>query len=214
MIQPKVPIALEGWPFIAFFAFLTLVTAMLEFVTGSIFFLIITCFVLWFFRDPERFVPFEEDAVVSPADGKVIIIKEVEDDRFTGLKAQKISIFMNVFNVHVNRIPIAGKVEKVLYKPGKFYNADSRKAELENEYCASVLTTNSGKKLAVVQISGLIARRIVCWIEPGDKLRTGERIGLIRFGSRVDIYLPPEADLKVEVGDMVRGGESLLARLS
>ncbi|MBM9520950.1 phosphatidylserine decarboxylase family protein [Desulforhopalus vacuolatus] len=214
MIQPKVPIALEGWPFIAFFAFLTLVTAILGNVPGALVFLILTCFVLWFFRDPERFVPFEDDAVVSPADGKVIIIKEVEDERFTGLKAQKISIFMNVFNVHVNRIPIAGKVEKIVYKPGKFYNASSTKAELENEYCASLLTTSSGKKIAVVQISGLIARRVVCWLEPGDKLRTGERIGLIRFGSRVDIYLPLDADLKVEVGDMVRGGESLLARLS
>ncbi len=213
MLTPKIPVAKEGYPFIGLFAFFTLVLAALSCVSGAILLAGITLFVLFFFRDPERFVPDEEDALVSPADGKVIVVEDVDDQRFTNDKAKKISIFMNVFNVHVNRIPISGKVQRILYKPGKFYNADSSMAELENEYCASIIATEKGRQLAVVQIAGRIARRIICWLEPKDSVSTGERFGLIRFGSRVDLYLPAESEIVVKKGDRVQAGESILARL-
>lgn len=214
MRSPKIPVAKEGYPFIAFCAFLTLVLAAINFIGGAIFSLLLTTFVLVFFRDPERFVPFEKNVVVSPADGKVILVDEGEDQRFTNRKGKRICIFMNIFNVHVNRMPISGKVENIIYKPGKFYNADSTKAELENEYCASIIETENEKKIAVVQIAGLIARRIICWLEPGDSITTGQRFGLIRFGSRVDIYLPEDTKITVIKGDKVRAGESILAHLN
>jgi phosphatidylserine decarboxylase len=174
----------------------------------------VTTFVLCFFRDPERFTPAAEDIMVSPADGKVIIIETVTDDTFTKGQAYKISIFMNVFNVHVNRVPIHGTVEEILYRPGKFYAADSQRGALQNEYCGTVLRTSSGSKVAFVQIAGLIARRIVCWLEPGDKVSKGRRFGLIRFGSRVDLYLPLDTEIQVRVGQKVRAGETPIARLS
>jgi phosphatidylserine decarboxylase len=120
---------------------------------------------------------------------------------------------MNVFNVHVNRVPCGGKVEKVVYKPGKFYSADSAQGGLENEYCATIISTAQGKPLAFVQIAGLIARRIVCWLEPGDELIRGSRFGLIRFGSRVDLYLPLETKVFIKEGDKVRAGETVLGYL-
>ncbi len=213
MNTPKIPVTLEGLPFIFFFAFLTLVTAALGFPAATVVLLLFTFFVLWFFRDPERFVPSEEGVVVSPADGRVIRISEVDENRFTGERARKVSIFMNVFNVHVNRMPISGSVDKITYRPGKFYSADSPRAEMNNEYCAALIVTPGGSRIAVVQIAGLIARRIVCWLEPGDRLKTGERFGLIRFGSRVDLYLPVDAEILVNEGDRVCAGESTLASL-
>ncbi len=213
MLPVKTPVAKEGYPFIGFAAFLTLVLAAIGCVSGTVSALVLTTFTLFFFRDPERFVPAEDDAVIAPADGKIIIVKETCDQQFTGQKAQKISIFMNVFNVHVNRIPFAGVVQKIIYRPGKFYNADSTKAELENEYCATILATEKGKKIAVVQIAGLVARRIVCWLEPGDTAGKGRRFGLIRFGSRVDLYLPEEAEICVKKGEKVRAGETVIARI-
>ncbi len=213
MLPVKTPVAKEGYPFIGFAALLTLVLAALGCVSGTVFALALTTFTLFFFRDPERFVPFEDDAVISPADGKIIIIKETYDHRFTEQKVRKISIFMNVFNVHVNRMPFAGEVQKIIYHPGKFYNADSSKAELENEYCAAIVATEKKKRFAVVQIAGLIARRIVCWLEPGDTPAKGVRFGLIRFGSRIDLYLPEEAEICVKKGEKVRAGETVIARI-
>lgn len=213
MLTPQVPVAKEGYPFIAFAAFSTFILALLDLPTATILSCIVTTFILCFFRDPERFVPTSDDALVSPADGKVITVERVQENPFTHMEAQKISIFMNVFNVHVNRIPFPGRVEKILYKPGKFYSADSTKGGLENEYCAAVITTAGGKKVAFVQIAGLIARRIVCWLEPGDEVTRGRRFGLIRFGSRVDLYLPIETEVLIKVGDKVRGGETLLGLL-
>ncbi len=213
MLTPQVPVAKEGLPFIGFSAFCTLIFALIGCSYLAIFMLIVTTFVLAFFRDPERFVPRDDDALVSPADGKIIIAEEVEDNQFTGQKAHKISIFMNVFNVHVNRAPFDGKIEKIIYQPGKFYSADSKQGGLENEYCATVLTTASGQTLAFVQIAGLIARRIICWLEPGDSAIKGRRFGLIRFGSRVDLYLPIETKIMVKVGDKVRAGESVIGNL-
>lgn len=214
MLTPQTPVAKEGYPFIGFVAFCTLIFAALGLLLPTYLFLIITTFTLCFFRDPERFVPAQEDALVSPADGKILLVEKVDNNKFTDDKAYKISIFMNVFNVHVNRIPFSGKVDKVIYTPGKFYAADSEKGALQNEYCATVITTSQGKTLAFVQIAGLIARRIVCWLEPGDYADKGKRFGLIRFGSRVDLYLPQDMKISVQPGQKVRAGETIIGYLS
>jgi phosphatidylserine decarboxylase len=213
MLTPQVPVAKEGYPFIFLLAFCTLLATILGMTITTTVLFVATIFVLGFFRDPERFGPTREDALVSPADGKIILIERVSDTRFTGDDVQKISIFMNVFNVHVNRIPYSGKVEKILYQPGKFYSADSERGGLQNEYCAAIVTTAQGKKLAFVQIAGLIARRIICWLEEGDQVTRGRRFGLIRFGSRVDLYLPLDTELVVEPGQNVRAGETVLGYL-
>ena len=210
MQEPRIPLADEGIPFAGFAALATLVFALLGWSFPAVVLLCLTWFILYFFRDPVRVTPQEESAIVSPADGKIIKVAEVEDERFLKKRVRKISIFMNVFNVHVNRLPLTGTVETVRLRPGRFFAADDAKAELHNETCAiSVLTPDCGR-YAVVQMAGLIARRIVCRAEPGDELKTGERFGLIRFGSRVDLYLPLEAHIKAQVGDKVRAGETLL----
>ena len=213
MFTPQVPVAKEGYPFIFFSAFCTLLAAIVGMEIPAGILLLVTFFILCFFRDPERFVTDQENAVVSPADGKIICIERVTDSRFTDGEAQKISIFMNVFNVHVNRVPATGRVEKILYSQGKFYSADCDKAGLQNEYCATVITTPQGKKLAFVQIAGLIARRIVCWLEPDDDIIRGRRFGLIRFGSRVDLYLPPDTEIVVQTGQKICAGETILGHL-
>ena len=210
MLTPQIPVAKEGYPFIGFAAFCTLILAFLGLPAATVIFFIATTFILCFFRDPERLGPTRQDALISPADGKVILVEKITENSFTSGEVQKVSIFMNVFNVHVNRIPCDGQVEKVIYKPGKFYSADSTKGGLENEYCAIVVTTPEGKTLAFVQIAGLIARRIVCWLEPGDNVARGRRFGLIRFGSRVDLYLPVETAIIIKEGDKVRAGETVL----
>ena len=214
MLKPQTPVAREGYPFIGFTAFVTLVFAMLGYDLLAWLGLGLTAFVLSFFRDPERFVPEDKKLMVSPADGKVILVEQVEDTDFTGGAATKISIFMNVFNVHVNRNPLGGTVERIIYRPGKFYAADSAKGALQNEVCGVVLRTDDRQRFAYVQMAGLIARRIVCWLEPGDKVERGRRFGLIRFGSRVDLYLPPDSQTLVEVGQKVRAGETPIARLA
>jgi len=214
MKQQEVPIAREGYPFILFCAFTTFICALVGYTYAALAGLILTTFVTWFFRDPARIIPDDPDAVISPADGRVIFIKKVDDDRFLKEKALKISIFMNVFNVHVNRIPCTGTVEKILFKPGKFYSADKDKAALHNEYCAIIMTTPANIRYSVVQVAGLIARRIVCRAEKGDTIAAGERYGLIRFGSRVDIYLPPDTSVDVQIRQKVKGGETILACLN
>ena len=213
MKEPQIPIAKEGYPFILFAFFVTVVLAFLGYDILTLVSLVIAAFVLNFFRDPERIVPEDQDAIVSPADGKVIIIDKVFDDRFINEQAYKVSIFMNIFNVHVNRVPFPGKVSRIQYSAGKFYSADSDKAALENEYCAVVLTTDANKKMAFVQMAGLIARRIVCWAEKDDTLKRGQRFGLIRFGSRVDLYLPLDTQLEVTVGQKIVAGESIIGYL-
>ncbi len=213
MLTPQVPVAKEGYPFIFLLTFCTLLAGILGMTTATFVLLLVTIFVLGFFRDPERFGPNREDALLSPADGKIILVEKVSDDRFTGDDALKISIFMNIFNVHVNRLPYNGRVARILYRPGKFYSADSERGGLQNEYCATVIAIPQGKKLAVVQIAGLIARRIVCWLEEGDEVTRGRRFGLIRFGSRVDLYLPPDTELTIKPGHKVRAGETVLGFL-
>lgn len=205
-----IPVASEGWPFIIP---LTIVTALL-FAFGwkdtTAVSLLLTLFVLFFFRDPERTVPQGAGVVVSPADGRVIVVKDIFEPMYLKQDVKQISIFLSVFNVHVNRSPISGTVETVKYNPGKFHVASVDKASLDNEQTAMVISDGKHKVL-VKQIAGLIARRIVCYARPGDALRTGERYGLIRFGSRVDIFLPKVADFKVKVGDRVKGARDIIA---
>ncbi len=210
MKEINIPVAREGYPFIAFAGFVTVTVALLDYDIAALVGLAVTAFVLYFFRDPERVVPTAADAVVSPADGKVIAIDEVFDDRFINEHVYKISIFMNVFNVHVNRTPFSGIVTDVQYSPGHFYAANSERAVLENETCAVVMESENGRKFAFVQMAGLIARRIVCWAERGDRLKIGQKFGLIRFGSRVDVYLPSLVQIEVHNGQKVRAGETVL----
>jgi phosphatidylserine decarboxylase len=208
----RIPVALEGSPFILFAAFATLVAALLNKEAATLIGLAVTAFVLYFFRDPSRVVPDDTATLVSPADGRIILIEPVADDRYLNARVQKISIFMNVFDVHVNRVPFAGVVEKIVYSPGRFYSADSPHAALENETCAVVLDGGHGRRMAFVQMAGLIARRIVCWAEKGDSLTKGSRFGLIRFGSRVDLYLPLELRLEIKKGQCVKAGQTILGR--
>jgi phosphatidylserine decarboxylase len=214
MKEPRIPVALEGYPFIALAALVTLVMAILGYNLVALLALALTTFVLYFFRDPERVSPEEDDVVVSPADGKVILIEKMFDDQFVKEHVYKISIFMNIFNVHVNRFPLPGTVTQVRYSPGSFLAANTERAALENENCALVIATPGRQKLAVVQVAGLIARRIVCWATKGDYLARGQRFGLIRFGSRVDLYLPLQIQLEVRPGQKVRAGETVLGYLS
>lgn len=214
MKQQQVPLAREGYPFIFFCAFATLLCALLGFAAAVLAGLVLTGFVTWFFRDPSRVVPETPGMVVSPADGRIILIQEIDDERFLGKRALKISIFMNIFNVHVNRIPCTARVEKIFFKPGKFYSADKDKAALQNEYCAVTMLTPAGIRYCVVQVAGLIARRIVCRAETGETLTTGRRYGLIRFGSRVDLYLPPDTEITVQLRQKVKSGETVLAHLT
>ena len=210
MKEPKIPVAREGYPFIAFAAFATLVFALLEYGFIAVIFLLLTVFILYFFRDPERIAPDAEDAVVSPADGKVILVEKIFDDRFVNEHVYKISIFMSIFDVHVNRLPFPGKVEKIQYTPGSFYAANTDQGGLANEHCAVILSTAKNFSYAVVQVAGLIARRIVCWVEKGDSVERGKSFGIIRFGSRVDLYLPQQMQLEVSSGQRVRAGETVI----
>lgn len=214
MKKPQIPVSREGYPFILFAALVTLVLAILGYDLFALSGLVLTSFVLYFFRDPERISPDEEDVVVAPADGKVILIEKIFDDRFVKDHVYKISIFMSIFNVHVNRIPFPGQVTDIIYSQGNFYAANTEKGALENEYCGVVIETAAKKKLAAVQIAGLLARRIVCWAEKGDEVERGMRFGLIRFGSRVDLYIPQNLQLEVTVGQKVSAGETILGYLA
>ena len=206
---PHPIIAREGWPFlgiaIALASLVTFFCAM-----WSIPFWIIAVFVLQFFRDPPRTIPQAANAVLSPADGRIVVVEKVQDP-YANREALKISVFMNVFNVHSNRSPVDGKIEQVQYFPGKFVNADLDKASIENERNALTITAANGQVVTCVQVAGLIARRILCYVKAGDVLSRGQRYGFIRFGSRVDVYLPLTATPKVTVGDVVSATETILA---
>ncbi len=205
------PIALEGIPFIALFGALTLLAFFfLEQSWVSSLPLAVTAFTAWFFRNPERHPRGDDKIVVSPADGRVIRIDEEVTHELLSKPCRKVSIFMNVFNVHVNRAPVAGTVSEIRYHPGKFLSANLDKASEENERNAVLIQTGEGKEILTIQIAGLIARRIVCWVREGMYLDRGERFGLIRFGSRLEVFLPQEIKLSVSVGDKVRAGETPL----
>ncbi len=214
MQEKHIPVAREGYPFIFFCAFVSIIFAVLGYIVIALPAMMLTGFVLYFFRNPSRVVPDGEDVFVSPADGKIILLEKVFDDRFVNEHVYKISIFMNIFNVHVNRIPFPGRVEAITYSPGRFYSANSERGALENEFCALTMSTSSDQRYAVVQIAGLIARRIVCWAQKNDTLGRGQRFGLIRFGSRVDLYLPLKTQIEVATGQKVKAGETVLGYLA
>ena len=211
MRKPSVGITAEGVPSIAFSAFASLIFAILGCSAVSIVFLFLAFFCGHFFRDPERVIPQGKGIAVCPADGKVIKIEQMPDP-FSGEKRQCICIFMNVFNVHVNRSPVAGTVSAIAYHEGLFFNASLDKASKDNERCAYAVTDEDGRSWSMVQIAGLIARRIVCRVEEGEKMARGERFGLIKFGSRVDVYLPEGYSPAVAVGEAVMAGSTVIAR--
>lgn len=208
------PVASAGYPFIFAAAFTTAILALLGLTTLALISLVITFAICGFFRDPDRIIPDHPGALVSPADGKVITAGLVDNSPYYEGPATKISIFMSVFNVHVNRAPFNGLVKEISYYPGKFFSANLEKASLQNEHNAVFIEMENGQPLCVVQIAGLIARRIICKIQAGDRVLRGQRFGLICFGSRLDVYLPTTSKLKVAVGDKVHAGTSILGQLS
>ena len=211
MYKPSIGLCLEGIPYIVFSFLVCLVLALLGWGFLSVLALLISFGVLHFFRDPERVIPYAQGLAVAPADGKVIAIDTARDPG-SGESRQRICIFMNVFNVHVNRMPVAGQIQGIDYFPGKFFNASLDKSSKENERSALFILDDKQNKWTVVQIAGLIARRIICWAQPGDKLSRGQRFGLIKFGSRVDLYLPGDYEVSIKVGAKTLAGQTVLAR--
>jgi phosphatidylserine decarboxylase len=209
-----VPLAREGYPLIGGAAALTLVLFLVGWTVPAWLASGITFFVISFFRDPARRVPTAADCIVAPADGRVIKIERVQDDRFLNSEATLISIFMSPLDVHVNRVPTAGRVLEVRYHPGKYFRAFADKASLDNEQNAVLMEDERGRRLCFVQIAGFIARRIVCYLGAGMQVERGQRCGMIMFGSRADVYLPTSVAVRVNVGDHARGGQTVLAEWS
>lgn len=209
---PHPSFAKEGWPFIALSVGLALLILWLTNLIAALPFILIAAFVVQFFRDPPRTIPQDAGAILSPADGKVICIEKAFDD-YQQVEALKISVFMNVFNVHSNRSPVDGEVIDVQYFAGKFVNADFDKASTENERNAVIVKMTNGQKITFVQVAGLVARRILCYTKAGEWLKRGERYGFIRFGSRVDLYLPLNATPLVSIGQKVKATETILAKV-
>jgi phosphatidylserine decarboxylase len=214
--MPRYPhpiIAREGWPFLAAFI---IVAALVHYFVGkwqAFPIWLLALFVLQFFRDPQRTLDSEDPRdVIAPADGRVIVVEETTDP-YRDIPALKISVFMNVFNVHSQRSPVTGTVNEIRYFPGAFVNAALAKASLENERNAMLMKTDTGAEITVVQIAGLVARRILCYAKVGDHLNVGERYGFIRFGSRLDVYVPPGSQPRVALGDEVSAGQTVLASL-
>lgn len=208
-----VPFAKEGFPFMGAAAGVTLLAAWLGWTIVAVGASILTLFVSWFFRNPVRAVPQGANLVVAPGDGKVIAIGEEFEPRYLKERSIKLSIFLNVFDVHINRMPCEGIIEDVQYQPGSFMIASKPEATVKNEQNAVMIKTPQGAKVLCVQVAGLIARRIVCWASPKDRAVRGERFGLIRFGSRMDTFLPIGTAIRVLVGDRVKGGETILGEL-
>lgn len=208
-----VPIVKEGIPFVGIGAGVTLLAGFLGWTVVALAAGGVTVFTAWFFRNPTRVIPQGPGLVVAPGDGTVIAIEEEFEPRFIKDRSVRLTIFLNVLDVHVNRIPCEGVVEDIQYQPGAFLVASKPEATLKNEQNALFLRTAQGARVLCVQVAGLIARRIVCWLSPGDRVARGERFGLIRFGSRMDTFLPLGTALKVAVGDRVKGGETIVGVL-
>jgi phosphatidylserine decarboxylase len=212
MKDNRISVAVEGWPFILPLAISTVLLFIFDWKIAGFISLALTLFFLFFFRDPKRTTPEGKSVVVSPADGKVVVIKDIFEKDYLQQAVKQISIFLSVFNVHVNRVPVSGTIEIVKYNPGKFHIAALDKASLENEQTAMVIA-DGNRKILVKQIAGMIARRIACYVKPGDVIKKGERYGLIYFGSRVDIFLPKDSEIKVKLGDKVKGAKNIIALL-
>lgn len=210
---PHPKFAKEGWLFIGISSSLALAVLFLAGFLPALPFILVAVFVLQFFRDPARTIPQDENVILSPADGKIICIEKALDP-YQNVEALKISVFMNVFNVHSNRSPVDGEVIDIQYFKGKFVNADFDKASSENERNAVVVRLTNGVKITFVQVAGLVARRILCYTKIGNMLKRGERYGFIRFGSRVDLYLPLDVVPLVTIGQKVKATETILAKLS
>ncbi|MCG8529097.1 MAG: phosphatidylserine decarboxylase family protein [Desulfovibrionales bacterium] len=208
------PVAVPGIKFIVLALFITGVFFYFEWTVLAVLSTAITLFVTWFFRDPERQAQSPATDLISPADGRVIIVDRLSECEYMDGPCQKVSIFMNVFNVHVNRIPFDGIVKRVSYHPGKFINASFDKASIHNERNALLIETANHKEFAVVQIAGLIARRIVNCVEVGERVQRGERYGMIQFGSRLDLYLPLDFEPVVKIGDKTQAGVTVIGHMN
>jgi phosphatidylserine decarboxylase len=207
-------IAAPGYPFILASILLVFLGLLLSWPWLTVPGLLGAGFFAYFFRDPERPLPRGPETIVSPADGKVVVADQVQEDQFFHGPARRVAIFMNIFDVHVNRAPVAGTVAGQKHKPGAFQAAFRREAALQNEQQALLLEGENGRRVLVVQIAGLLARRIISYAGLGDRLARGERFGMICFGSRVDLYLPPTVELRVKVGDRVKAGSSIIGTWS
>ena len=213
--ESRLPVAFEGLPFILVGGIITAL-----FFYGGLLFAaipmgIMSLFTLFFFRDPERRIGTQANAVLTPADGKILNISHLKDSNNPlGEPGVKVSIFMSIFNVHVNRVPIGGRVSEIVYTPGQFFSANLDKASEKNENNRIILETDRGRKIVFVQIAGLIARRIVCWINEQDYVKAGQKCGLIRFGSRVDIYIPDDSRIIIQPREKVKAGETIIGYLS
>ena len=210
-LYPHPIIAREGWPFVGLTVGLAFVATWLDWTVIAVLLWLVAVFVIQFFRDPARTPPVGEGLITSPADGRIVVVGKATDP-ITGQESLKISVFMNVFNVHSNRAPTQGRVMDVQYFPGAFFNAAIDKASEQNERSAMVIEDPQGRRLTCIQIAGLVARRILCYVKPGDSLLRGARYGFIRFGSRVDVYCPPGTQALVSVGDKVYAHSTALAR--
>ena len=211
MMEPqRWPIAKEGLPFVIGAVIVAVFFGVIGWMVLAFFGLVLTAFIAYFFRSPERKIPTRPNAILAPADGKIIHIGEVDEERFLKQRVMKVSIFMSLFDVHVNRAPVSGKVIQRSYRPGKFLTANHDKASVLNEQNAIIVEMENRFQVLVVQIAGLVARRIVCYPKAGDSLKKGDIFGLIRFGSRVDLYLPLAVRYYVKVGQSVKGGETIL----
>jgi len=212
--KPRIPVAMEGMVFILPLAAITVTLWTLRFTASAGFFSLLTLFVIYFFRDPERPIPAGEKAVLSPADGKVIQVESCREEKFLRGSTVKVSIFMSLFDVHVNRIPLTGRIVESVYSQGQFIRANLDRASSSNEQNTLLIETPDGSRLLFVQIAGLIARRIVCGVQKGDVVERGQRFGMIRFGSRMDIYLPENSRVQARLGQKVFGGQTILGYLA
>ncbi|HEX9909629.1 MAG TPA: phosphatidylserine decarboxylase family protein [Desulfatiglandales bacterium] len=213
-IHNRIGIAREGFPFAGIGLAMTLLFLFLNVVSLAIVAGAFTLFVLYFFRDPDREAAVQEKTVLSPADGRVLGVWTLESGGSpVGTRVVKVSVFMSLFDVHVNRIPTGGRISRISYRPGAFFAANLDKASEKNEQNAVTLDTQDGKQIVFVQIAGLIARRIACWVREGDEVQAGQRFGLIRFGSRVDVFLPEGSRVEVQPGRKVKAGKTIIGYL-
>jgi len=210
MKQNRWPMAKEGFPFFLPMVLVTVILGIMGWKVWMSLGILLSLFIAYFFRNPRREIPNLQNVILSPADGRIVHVGECEEDRFLKEKTLKISIFMSLFDVHINRAPVSGTILAQKYLPGRFLIANVEKSSLLNEQNALILETEDRYKILLIQIAGFVARRIVCYAKAGDTLGKGEVFGLIRFGSRVDLYLPPEVKPIVRVGQHVKGGESII----